>query len=153
MLDTWFIFSYTFHSSYSSFLPFVFPLLPSCLLHLLPPPSFIFPFISPVVSTLLFLISLPSPLPVSSVHFFWETVFNQLLTVKSTKDVKHCQGGFTSSISFFFPSSQKEYRLLCLWDFPGKNTGVGCHFLLQGIFLTQESNLHLLCSLHWQADS
>ena len=32
-----------------------------------------------------------------------------------------------------------------LWDFPGKNTGVGCHFLLQGIFLTQESNL---CFLH-----
>ena len=28
-------------------------------------------------------------------------------------------------------------RLLCPWDFPGKNTGVGCHFLLQGIFLTQ----------------
>ena len=32
----------------------------------------------------------------------------------------------------------------CPWDFPGKNTGVGCHFLLQGIFLTQGSNLHLL---------
>ena len=29
-------------------------------------------------------------------------------------------------------------------DFSGKNTGVGCHFLLQGIFLTQRSNLHLL---------
>ena len=28
-------------------------------------------------------------------------------------------------------------RLLCPWDFPGKNTGVGCHFLLQGIYLTQ----------------
>ena len=26
---------------------------------------------------------------------------------------------------------------------PGKNTGVGCHALLQGIFLTQGSNLHL----------
>ena len=26
--------------------------------------------------------------------------------------------------------------LLCPWDFPGKNTGVGCHFLLQGIFPT-----------------
>ena len=26
-----------------------------------------------------------------------------------------------------------------LWDFPGKNTGMGCHFLLQGIFLTQGS--------------
>ena len=28
-------------------------------------------------------------------------------------------------------------RLLCPWEFPGKNTGVGCHFLLQGIFPTQ----------------
>ena len=34
-----------------------------------------------------------------------------------------------------------------VWDFPGKNTGVGCHFLLPGIFLTQGSNLRLL---HWQ---
>ena len=32
--------------------------------------------------------------------------------------------------------------------FPGKNTGVGCHFLLQGIFLTQGLNLHLLCHLN-----
>ena len=40
--------------------------------------------------------------------------------------------------------------LLCSWDFPGKNTGAGCHFLLQGIFLTQGSNLRFL---HWQADS
>ena len=29
------------------------------------------------------------------------------------------------------------------WDFPSKNTGVGCHFLLQTIFLTQGSNLGL----------
>ena len=35
-------------------------------------------------------------------------------------------------------------RLLCPWDSPGKNTGVDCHFLLQGIFLTQESNPGLL---------
>ena len=34
-------------------------------------------------------------------------------------------------------------RLLCPWDFPGKNTGVGCHFLLQGIVTTQELNLCL----------
>ena len=32
--------------------------------------------------------------------------------------------------------------------FPGKNTGVDCHFLLQVIFLTQELNLHLLCLLY-----
>ena len=33
-------------------------------------------------------------------------------------------------------------RLLHPWDSPGKNTGVGCHFLLQGIFLTQESKVN-----------
>ena len=33
-------------------------------------------------------------------------------------------------------------------DSPGKNTGVGCHFLLQGIFPTQGLNLHLLCFLY-----
>ena len=37
-----------------------------------------------------------------------------------------------------------------LWDVPGKNTGVGCYFLLQGIFLTQGSNPHFLHLLHWQ---
>ena len=36
------------------------------------------------------------------------------------------------------------------WHFPDRNTGVGCHFLPQGIFLTQGLNLHLL---HWQVDS
>ena len=37
-------------------------------------------------------------------------------------------------------------RLLCPWDFPGKDTGVVCHFLLQGIFPTQGVNLGLLHS-------
>ena len=41
----------------------------------------------------------------------------------------------------------------CPWDFPGKSTGVGCHALLQGIFLTQGSNPHLLRLLLWQAGS
>ena len=44
-------------------------------------------------------------------------------------------------------------KLFCPWNYPGKNTGVGCHFLLQGIFLTQGSNPCLLGFLHWQADS
>ena len=39
-------------------------------------------------------------------------------------------------------------RLLCSSDSPGKNTGVGCHALLQGIFLTQGSNPNLSCLLH-----
>ena len=38
-------------------------------------------------------------------------------------------------------------------DSPGKITGVGCHALLQGIFLTQVSKPHLLCLLNRQADS
>ena len=41
-------------------------------------------------------------------------------------------------------------RLLCPQDFLGKNAGVGCHFLFQGIFFTQGLNPYLL---HWQADS
>ena len=34
--------------------------------------------------------------------------------------------------------------VLCPWDFPGKNTGEGCHFLLQEIFPTQRLNVGLL---------
>ena len=44
-------------------------------------------------------------------------------------------------------------RFLCPWDSPGKNTGVGCHTLLPGIFLTQGSNLCLLCLLYGQVAS
>ena len=51
------------------------------------------------------------------------------------------------------PHGLQPARFLCPWDSPSKNTGVGCHFLLQGIFLTQRLNLGYLCLLHWQADS
>ena len=44
------------------------------------------------------------------------------------------------------------YSLLSPWDSPGKNTGVGCHFLIQGIFPTQGANPAFLCLLHWQVD-
>ena len=50
------------------------------------------------------------------------------------------------------PYRPQSTRLLCLWDPPGKNTRVGCHALLQGIFLTQGLNSHLADSLlltHW----
>ena len=50
------------------------------------------------------------------------------------------------------PHGLQPARLLCPWNFPGKNTGAGCHFLFQGIFLTQGSNLCLLHLLQWQAD-
>ena len=41
------------------------------------------------------------------------------------------------------PHGLQPARLLCPWNAPGKNTRVGCHALIQGIFLTQGSNLDL----------
>ena len=38
------------------------------------------------------------------------------------------------------PHELQPTRLLCPWDSPGKNTGVGCRALLQGIFPTQRSS-------------
>ena len=51
------------------------------------------------------------------------------------------------------PYGLQSTMLFCLWDSPGKSTKVHCHTLLQGIFPTQGSKLHLLCLLHWQAGS
>ena len=46
------------------------------------------------------------------------------------------------------PTLCNSTRLLCLWESPGKNTGVGCHFLLLGIFPIQRLNPGLLHLLH-----
>ena len=46
------------------------------------------------------------------------------------------------------PCGLQHSRLLCPWGSPSKNPGVGCHALLQGIFLTQGSNLCLLQLLY-----
>ena len=51
------------------------------------------------------------------------------------------------------PHGLSPTRLLCPWNFPGKNIGASCHFLLLGIFPTQGSNPGLLHLLHWQMDS
>ena len=45
--------------------------------------------------------------------------------------------------TFMTPSTVAHQALLST-DFPGKNIGVGYHAILQGIFPTQGSNLHLL---------
>ena len=51
------------------------------------------------------------------------------------------------------PYGLEAARLLCPWDFSGKNAGAACRFLLQGLFLTQGLNSGLLCLLHWREDS
>ena len=58
-----------------------------------------------------------------------------------------------SQVTSLVSDSVRPSRLLCPWDSPGKNTGVGYHALLQGIFPTQGSNPSLLYLLHWQAGS
>ena len=55
-----------------------------------------------------------------------------------------------SCLRLLRPHELQPAKLLYPWDFPGKNTGVGCHVLLQGIFPTQRLNLNLP---HWQANS
>ena len=46
------------------------------------------------------------------------------------------------------PHGLQPTRFPCPWDSPGTNTGVGCHFFPQGIFLAQKLNPCLLCLLH-----
>ena len=43
------------------------------------------------------------------------------------------------------PHRQQPTRLLCPWDSPGKNTGVGCHFLLQCMKVKSESEVTQSC--------
>ena len=43
------------------------------------------------------------------------------------------------------PHRQQLTRLFCSWDSPGKNTGVGCHFLLQCIKVKSQSEVTQSC--------
>ena len=51
-------------------------------------------------------------------------------------------------LSLFSLSVVSDSLQLCPWDFSGKNTGVGCHSFLQGLFPTQSLNPSVLCLLH-----
>jgi len=64
-----------------------------------------------------------------------------------------CMPSPSSHVRLFATLWTVPTRLLCPWDSPGKNTGVGCHALLQWIFPTQGSNPCLLSLLHWQVGS
>ena len=78
-----------------------------------------------------------------SVNNFWDGVGLRMLLLCSLSVV-------SDSLQ---PQGLQQARLLCPWDFPGKNTGGSCHFLLQGIFLIQGSNPGLLrgrpVAYHW----
>ena len=65
-------------------------------------------------------------------------------------NAKECSNYHTIALQSCLTLWTVTCQLLCPWDFPGKNTGVSCHLLLQGIFPDQGSNPYFL---HWQANS
>ena len=69
---------------------------------------------------------------------------NQIRSVHFYSESPAWVGVYSAVSDFLRPHGLQPARLLCPWDFPSKNTGVGCHFLLQEIFPTQALNLHLL---------
>ena len=67
------------------------------------------------------------------------------LQIRSHSEVRACtRASLLCHVRLFAIPWTVAARFICIWDFPGKNIGIGCHFLLQGIFLTQGSNLCLL---------
>ena len=58
-----------------------------------------------------------------------------------------------SRVRLFVTPQTIALQVPLFMGFPNKNTGVGCHFLLQGVFPDQGSNPCLLSLLLWQADS
>ena len=70
---------------------------------------------------------------------------------QSELNQRHTRQDFTNSCAKLLqlcptlrPHGLWPARFLCPWDSPGKNIGVGCHFLLWGIFPTQGSD-HISC--------
>ena len=81
------------------------------------------------------------PLAPSGKHITWNSivkVFQVSILFTHSEAKLHC--------CVWLFCNPMDCRLLCPWDFPGENTGVGCHFLLQRLFPT-------LRALHWQVGS
>ena len=90
---------------------------------------------------------------IESTHFFLSGL-KTLMTTLQILDLYTKECWETWQMSVLWPKSECEsishsvmsdslrpHGLLCPWDSPAKNTGVGCHSLLQGIFPIQGSNL------------
>ena len=95
-----------------------------------------------------FILSLPAPLPhlpppALQVNNTQLTTSGRMVVDDSNHN-EDCMLSPSVLSDSWQPHGLWPTRLLRPWDSPGKNTGVGCHFLLQGIFPTQGSNSHLL---------
>ena len=67
-------------------------------------------------------------------HFKAVLIFNHAAAAKSLQ-----------SCPTLWPHRWQPTRLLCRWDSPGNNTGVGCHFFLQCMKVKSESEVAQLC--------
>ena len=98
-------------------------------------------------------------------HSSYRSVKNQFKTLKNVNIDKVCK--LLTNWKWFIlkwsvscsvvsdslrPCGLQPTRLLCPWDSSGNDTEVGCHALLQGIFLIQESNLRLPMAPELQAE-
>ena len=91
---------------------------------------------------------------IAKIHFKCICMLSSVIKFLYRPGPRQCTVHVCSAVSdFLWSHGLQPTRFLCPWNFPGKNTGVGCIFPLQGIFLTQGSNRHLLCLLLWLADS
>ena len=94
----------------------------------------------------------PSALSQGSSNYYSLGLSSQWLSTVTKPGTLHCSLLHIYKVIFSLCSAQscptvcEPDRPLCPWDSPGKNTGVSCHALLQGIFLIQGLNLHLLVS-------
>ena len=94
---------------------------------------------------------IPAPFHTLFCLFLYERVFSDYAVMQGHSVFDNCCCLVTESCpALLQPHGLQPTSLLCPWDFLGKNTGTGCHFLLQGIFWTQVLNPWLL---HWQVDS
>ena len=72
----------------------------------------------------------------------WWVTAGSLPSCSVTKMISKPGSEFSVVCDFLGPLGDcSSTRVFCQWSFPGKNTRIGCHFLLQGIFLTQGLNL------------
>ena len=86
------------------------------------------------------------PCAILSSSVFWSSASN--FSISSCLSSPESESVSCSVVTdSWWPHGLQPARLLCPWTSPGKNTGVGCHALLQGIFLTQGLNLGLP---HWR---
>ena len=72
----------------------------------------------------------------------WKTDRNPAAAAAAAKSLQSCP-------TLCYPIDGKPTRLLCPWDSPGKNTGLGCHFLLQRMKVKSEHEVAQSClTLH-----